>query len=287
MAVKRERISRKEAQEAPTTAVPAVGGRLRPRYARLGAFGLLLAGLGPAIMLVAILVTVGPSDDEVGFAATTAVIGLVGAALSWRFGTWSKIVGIVATLAIGMALFWTVFLLAAVNSPLEFTIGLLVPTGIVLSLFGHIAALVSKRRGNLTERATGVERRVVQVVSAAILAGVLVSVALFLNARQTVDPALASGAEVVRMSNFEFEPATLEIGAGTSTKILVRNDDIVAHTFTVPALGIDESLVPGSEVLVETTAEAGTFVVYCKPHSDTSEPDPDPADNMVMRLVAR
>jgi len=289
MAVKREKITRTQAQQrqAPPAETDA-GGRLRPKYARLGAFGLLLAGLGPLIIFVAITATEGLSDSDAGFFAVVSAIGLVSAGLSWRFGTWSKIVGIVASVLIALPLSWTVFMLMAVNSPVEFTVGMLVPTGILLGLGGHIAALVAKRRGNVSESAPPVERRVIQGVSAAIVLGVLVSVVLFLNARESVDPVLASGAEVVRMSNFEFDPATLEITAGETTKILVHNDDVVTHTFTVPDLDIDETLVPGSEVLVEVAPSAGTFVVYCEPHSDTSDPDPDPEDDdMVMRITAR
>lgn len=289
MAIKRERISRKEA-EVPETrgteSTPASEreGRLRPKYARLGAFGLLMAGLGPLIILVAIAATEGLGED-LGFFGALSAIGLLGAGLSWRFGTWSKIVGIVASLAVGFGLFWSVFLLAALSSPIEFAVGLLVPAGVLLGLGGHIAALVQKRRGNVSAEAPRVERRAIQGVGAVVVLGVLVSAVLYMGARESVDPAAAAGAEVVSMKNFEFDPATLEIPAGESTKILVHNNDVVTHTFTVPELDIDERIVPGSEVLVEVDAPEGTFVVYCEPHSDTS--DPDPEDDMVMRLAAR
>jgi len=65
--------------------------------------------------------------------------------------------------------------------------------------------------------------------------------------------------------------------------VLVRNDDPFLHTFTVEELDIDEAITPGSEVLVEIPDESGSYVVFCRPHSDPEEPDP--AEDMAANLT--
>ncbi len=65
----------------------------------------------------------------------------------------------------------------------------------------------------------------------------------------------------------------------------MRNDDAIVHTFTVPELGIDRTVGPGSEALVEVTADPGTYTFSCRPHADLSQPDPARA-GMAGTLVA-
>lgn len=72
---------------------------------------------------------------------------------------------------------------------------------------------------------------------------------------------------------------------GAPADVLVRNDDAIVHTFTVPELGIDRTVGPGSEALVEVTADPGTYAFYCRPHADLSQPDPARA-GMAGTLVA-
>jgi hypothetical protein len=48
------------------------------------------------------------------------------------------------------------------------------------------------------------------------------------------------------------------------------------HTFTVEDLDIDVELGPGSSELIEIPAQAGTYVVFCRPHTmDTENPGED------------
>ena len=52
-------------------------------------------------------------------------------------------------------------------------------------------------------------------------------------------------------------------------RLVVKNDDPALHTFTLPEAGVDVSIPPGSEKLVEFKAPAaGSYLWYCIPHSD-------------------
>lgn len=88
------------------------------------------------------------------------------------------------------------------------------------------------------------------------------------------------------MADFEFSEPTYEAAAGETIK--VHNTDAFTHTFTVPELDIDERVLPGDSVLVEIPADAepGSYTVYCEPHADMTEADPEKA-GMASTLVVR
>jgi plastocyanin len=255
------------------------GGRVRARWSRLAALGLLLAAAAPIIFVIAGLLT-GRSVDEMPFFIGTAVIGLLGAFLMWRFGTWARVFGVVAALLMGMALFWTVFSLSYFSSFVDFTTGVLLPLGVLVAVVAGIASIV--RRRQRTVRAQGAERRAIQVVLGIVAVVALVSGVLNLVGRESVADADAD--LVVGMHDFEFDEDVYRADAG-STTVLVRNSDAFAHTFTIDELDIDETIIPGSAKLIEVDATAGNYTLYCSPH--TSDPE-DPEDNdMAADFVVR
>jgi plastocyanin len=260
--------------------VPADSGHGRPRWSRLAAIGLLLAAAAPLLIAVASLIT-GSSGEDMGFFFVTAAIGIVGAFLVWRFGTWASVLGVVAALLMGMALFWTVFSLSYVSSFVDFTTGVLLPLGVLVAVVAGIASIV--RRRTRTPRAEGAERRAIQVVLAIVAVVALVSGVLNLTGRESVAED-ADADLVVRMREFEFDKEAYRADAGTTT-VLVRNSDAFAHTFTIDEVDVDETIIPGSAKLIEVDATAGTYTLYCIPH--TSDPD-DPEDNdMAADFVVR
>ncbi len=221
----------------------------------------------------------GGGSDEVPFLLGTLAVALVGAFLVWRFGSWSKIVGIVLALGLMMMLFWTVFGLFTPNSFFDFVPGLLVPPGAIIAIVGCIAALVAARRSR-TEEATG-ERKTIRTVVAIVGALAVLSAVLTFTARSTV----AEGTDVattVTASDFQF-PDTVEVSAGDT--ILLRNNDAFLHTFTVDDLDIDVAMGPESEVLVEIPEGSGSYVFYCMPH--TRSPDEPAEDDMAGELTIR
>ena len=254
--------------EAPrTTTGPA-------RWTRLAGLGLLMAGLAPMLMFLAGLIWGLDFEGDAAFLLITSAIGLVGSFLVLRFGhtLWAKIVGIVASVAVAMALFWTAFGLAYPGSFFDFIPGLLLLPGAIMGLVGSIAALVASRRGRAAEAPAAGERKTVRTVMAIVGVLAVVSAVLTFVGRSSVDESEAD--ETVTLSDFEFDSESYDFAAGTT--ILVRNDDPFTHTFTVEDLDIDETLTPGKEVLVEVPDESGDYILFCRPH--TSDPD-DPSDD--------
>jgi plastocyanin len=87
---------------------------------------------------------------------------------------------------------------------------------------------------------------------------------LTLAGRESVSAEAKAGALPVRMKATAFEPERLEVASGQSVRILVRNSDPGAHSFTIDALGVDETVNPGSERLIEIANLApGEYAYQC------------------------
>jgi len=253
--------------------------RAKARWTRFAALGLLMAALGPLLMFVAGLLWGLDLSEDAGFFLVTAAIGLVGAFLVARFGTWSKFAGILAALALLAALFWTAFSLGQPASFFDFVPGILVVPGVLIAIICCIAAIVAARRGHVSTSAEGGEQRGIRIVLTAIVVLAVISGVLTFVSRTTADEADADF--VISLKDFEFDATDYQLEPGTT--VLVRNDDPFLHTFTIEELDIDETMTPGSEELIEIPDEPGDYIVFCRPHSDPEEPNPE--DDMAARLT--
>jgi plastocyanin len=251
------------------------------RWTKLAALGLFLAGLGPLMMYLAGLVFGLEDAGDATFFLIVTVIAWVGALLVWRFGTWSKFVGIIAALLVAGALFWTIFGLQAPTSFFDFMPGVLVIPGALIAIIASISAIVAKRRGHGSETAVGGERIAIRVVLGIVIVLAVISGGLTFAGISDVDDAAADA--VVVMGDFEFDEEQYTFEPGTT--VLVRNEDPFLHTFTVDDLDIDVTLSPGSEELVEIPSEPGAYVLYCRPH--TFEPEDPSEDDMAAELEVR
>jgi plastocyanin len=251
----------------------------KSKWTRLAALGLLLAGLAPALMLAVVLIWGMDTEGENGFFATVMAVALVASFLVWRFGAWSKFVGVIAGVFVAMAMFWTAFGLAQPGSFFDFMPGVLLIPGALIGIVASIAALVSRRRGHPTARPEGGEKRAIGFVLGIVVLAAAVSGALHLLGRST---ASAEGAQATAtMAEFRFDQEEYQVAGGST--IFVRNDDPFFHSFTIDRLGVDEGFVGGSSKLVEIPDEPGTYILYCKPH--TAKPqDPDEED-MAARIT--
>lgn len=248
----------------------------------MAALGLAMAGLAPLLMFAAGLVWGLDFDGDAAFFLITSAIGLVGGFLLLQFsGLWTKIVGVIAAILVGGALFWTAFGLASPNSFFDFVPGILVIPGVLLALVGSIAGIVAGRRGKAGAAPAEGERKTLRVALSA-LAGLAVLSGVFtLVSRETVDDSQAD--TEITLSDFEFDHESYSFEPGTT--VLVRNNDPFLHTFTVEELDIDESLSPGSEILVEVPDEPGEYVLFCRPHTSDVEDPSD--DDMVADLTVQ
>lgn len=253
----------------------------KAKWTRLAALGLVMAGLGPVLILTAILIWGLDPGEDLGFFLTAIAVAFVASFLVWRFGTWSKIVGVIAGLLLAAALFWTAFGLEHPGSFFDFMVGILVMPGALLAVGASIAALVAGRRGTRTARAEGGERRAIQVALSIVALAALVSGAFNLFARPT---ATAEEAELrAAFRDFKFDRSEYVVPGGTT--MFVSNDDPVYHTFTIDELGIDEAFVGASSRLIEFPNTPGTYTVYCRPH--TQDPQDPGEDDMTAQITVR
>jgi cytochrome c oxidase subunit 2 len=62
---------------------------------------------------------------------------------------------------------------------------------------------------------------------------------------------------------FAFDPAVINVKLGDQVKITIKSLD-VTHGFALPEFGVNETLVPGKETVVEFTADKkGEFPFFC------------------------
>ncbi|MGE5264808.1 MAG: cupredoxin domain-containing protein, partial [Acidobacteriota bacterium] len=134
-----------------------------------------------------------------------------------------------------------------------------------------VVALVQGRRGMLRESATSTERSVLGIALGAVALAVLLSLVLTATSRTTVSAQAKTGAAVVDMKNYSFAPNSMQAKAGDTVRVVIKNDDTTLHTFTLPQAGVDVTVAPGSEKVVEFKAPAaGVYQWYCTPHSNAN-----------------
>lgn len=251
------------------------------RWSRLASVGLAMEGAASLLMLAAAAVWGLSVGEDLVFFIVPAVAGVGASRLVLRPRTLWKVISIVLGLFVAVMLFWTAFGLAEPDSFFDFVPGVLVVGGLLITLVAGIASIRAGKRGTSSELHDG-ERRGRQVVLAGLATLTVLSAVLTLVGRETVSEEEAAGADlVVDLEDFEFDEESYETEGGTT--ILVKNSDPFFHTFTIEALDIDVDLSPGSEKLITIPAEAGTYVLYCEPH--TSDPDDPSDDDMAATLT--
>lgn len=252
------------------------------RWARLAALGLLMAALGPILMLLAGLVWGLDIGEDLPFFLIPAVVGMIGAFQVLRFNAlWAKVAGIVVAILTAGPVFWTVFRLFAPNSFFDFVPGLLVMPGAIIAIVGCVAGIVAHRRGKADASPADGERKTIRTVLAVVGVLAVASAIFTFVGKESVGEGEADTS--IALTDFEFDKESYTFDGGT--KILVRNDDPFIHSFTIDGLDIDEMLSPGSEVLVEIPDEPGDYVLYCMPH--TNDPENPTEDDMKSDLTVQ
>lgn len=136
--------------------------------------------------------------------------------------------------------------------------------GTILLLTGSFAGLVQHFRHRTGEPGPLIVSRAALGLMG--LAGVLglTSAVLTYVGIDRVSTVDKEGATVVAAYGWEFDPKTLDAGAGRTTRLLITNKDAIVHTFTIDALGIDLKVGPwGEELLVLTSPPAGVYGFRC------------------------
>ena len=236
----------------------------RPFYTRLALGGLITIA---ATVVVLGIVQLGSGDtSNVVFLIINLGVSLIVAGLIWRSGSWALVLGAIAGL-LGIVLVYGSYLITAsgsFNSIFDFGAAVVATVGSVVAPVGSVVALMQIRRGRVRVAATAMERNTVRGVAVVVAVVVVVSGVVTLAARDTVTAAERAGAIELLMKRTEFKTMELSAKAGETLRLVLKNDDLYIHTFTIDELDIDVTIGPRGEKALELTAPSkGTFEYTC------------------------
>lgn len=255
-----------------------------PFYLRIAALGFGLVALTGLIASLYELLT--GDTASLAFSLPILIIGLLVTGALLRFGVWAQVLaGILSLAVLALLLPFSTFVLMHPEDGGNFIPSVLLVVGAALAFVGCVVSLVQRWRHALREAPTPVESAAVKVILAALAVVAAFSVILSVTARTTVSAEAKANALGVEIKSFSFNPNHLQVKAGDTVRIVVKNSDPTLHTFTLPEAGVDMAVPPGSERLVEFKAPAvGEYRWYCIPHSD---PGPNGRTGMVGALVVQ
>ena len=248
------------AQEEPARGL----WRRHPFYVRLTAGGLLVFAL--AALVTGVILELGGQPGTIGPSAGIAAPSVVIALLALRIGGWAIILATVWAVLIVLG---TLLSLPAgfshINSFWDFAAALTTTVAVLAASIGGVVAFVQRRRGTVRQTATTAERRSLVGATAAVVVLLLLSGVLHVTSLESVSADAKAGAIVVVMKDTRFDPDELTVQAGQPATLVVKNDDLVVHTFVVEALGINEVIIGGSEKLIAIAASSpGRFAYVCE-----------------------
>ncbi len=238
--------------------------RNRPFYVRLNAGGLLVLAL--ASVVTGVILELGGQPGTIVPSAGLAVPTVVIALLALRIGGW----------ALTLAAIWAVLFLVLnflfpptgfshINSFWDFTAALTTTVAVLAASIGGGVAFVQRRRGTVRQTATTAERRSVVGATTVVFVLLLGSGVLHVTSIESVSADAKAGAITVLMKDTQFDPDELTVQAGQPATLVVKNDDLVVHTFIVEELGINEVIIGGSEKLITIPAASpGSFAFVCE-----------------------
>ena len=218
------------------------------------------------------------------FALFFLVPGALGLFLSWKVGRWGFILPVLLTVAL-LILFAPVlpFTLAHPEGGPEFIMVVLFLAGALLAVIGGGVSLAQWLRRSAKAGATPAQRTTLKVILGITLIIIVLSLTLSTLARTSLAADVRANTTAVGIKDFAFSQSPLRVAAGDTVRLAVRNDDNALHTFTLPEAGVDVTIPPGAERLVEFQAPAaGTYTWYCVPHTSVTEAG---RDGMVGKLI--
>ena len=238
--------------------------RSRPFYVRLNAGGLLVFAL--AALVTGGILELGGQPGTIVPSAGIAVPTVVIALLALRIGGW----------ALTLAAVWAVLILLAtllslptgfshINSFWDFAAALTTTVAVLAASIGGVVAFVQRRRGTVRQTATTAEGRSLVGATAVVVVLLLLSGVLHIVSLETVGAQEKAGAIAVGMKDTQFHPTEVAVQAGQPATLVVKNGDLVVHTFIVEELGINEVIIAGSEKLIAIAASSpGSFAYVCE-----------------------
>ena len=238
----------------------------RPFYTRLAALGFLSIALTGLVAMGFGLLAGDMSG--LAFELTVLIVGLLLAGALLRFGAWAQVLAaLLSFLVLALLLPFSIFNLLHPESAADFIPLVLLVGGAAFGFIGSLVSLIQRRRHALRATATSAEALALRTILTATALVAIASLLLTATARTTVSAEAKASAIAVEQKNFLFSPNRIQARAGQTIRVVVKNNDSTLHTFTLNEVGVDVSIPPGSERLIEFKAPAsGAFIWYCVPH---------------------
>jgi hypothetical protein len=159
---------------------------------------------------------------------------------------------------------YVLFVITHPESFLDFVTAILLTAGTGLILIGSAFSLQESVKGRPLRVPQGFGKAALLTSAVAFALAVLLSAAVTLGERTEVEASEGPFTAVIDLKSDRFYLRQLpRILPGEHVRILVRNRDLLAHTFTIETLGIDLKLGPGSQGVVEFSADVGNYPIAC------------------------
>ena len=236
----------------------------RPVYTRATILGLVLIAL--ATLMVLIVQPIEGNSKSLAFSIPIFLIPLVVVTLVWKYESWLLIVAAV-TGALGLvnAVPFLDYGISNPHSFFDFIPNVLNIVGALIALGAGVTAYIRDRRGDSRTLATGTEMVVTLGIAMALVSLVVFSIIATATQRATVSAEDRQQALTIDMKDFEFKPGNITLSAGAVFQAVIKNRDILLHTFTINDLDIDYEVGPDSEILVKLgPPESGTYEFTCE-----------------------
>ncbi len=242
----------------------------RAFYILVAVLGFLLVAL-TGLLSTAIYLSAGETN-ALSFSLPVLVIGSLVAGLLWRFGVWAQILAaLLSLLILAFMVPFSTFNLLHPEDASDFIPIVLMIAGALLGFVGSIVSLIQRLRKAVHPVGTRTELLALRILLAALGLVVLTSLVLTTASRTTLSAQAKSSAIAIEIKDYQFNPDRLIVKAGDTVRIAVKNNDPTLHTFTLNEAGVDVSIPPGAERLIEFQAPPpGKYIWYCIPHSDDS-----------------
>ena len=247
-----------------TAETATIGGwRGLPFYTRVSIGGLLVYAL--LFEALGVLFWALGEPFLIIFASILVVPTLVAIGLARRYGKWAILgAGIWATANVLLHSMNIASALSHVDSFFDFGIALPITLSLIVAAVAGYIAFAQHRKGGARVSARNMERTALAALVVVTVVLMSVSGVMHLAGRESVSAADMARATLVSMKNTEFVPVSLQVATGEAGRLVVKNGDLGVHTFTIDELGVDVTVLGGSEKLVELPSSAkGTYEYVC------------------------
>ena len=235
-----------------------------PVYTRLTVVGLLVLVVPAALALIANIID--SFNNAIPINVVAIIVPPVVAGVVWRYQKWALVAAVVVAL-LSLVVNGSVAQYGR-NTPSAFfdfvpTVFMLV--GFIMVIFGAVGSFLQRKQDDPRTSVTSTEWGTLGVVSVVVLVLSIWSGVATITGGSTVAAEDKIGATDLLMKQVKFLPDRLEIAAESPARMVIDNDDLIIHTFTIEDLDIEHVLGPKDEILVRLPAlSPGEYAYTCQ-----------------------